>query len=85
MIWTAEISSATNPLDAEPKPIATTVVTYAPQQVIVVVSSNSRQPNVHPCNFGSNCKAAFFRPDFTDRRHIHPSVFGGGSRRYGRL
>jgi hypothetical protein len=29
MIWTAEISSATNPLDAEPKPIATTVVTYA--------------------------------------------------------
>ena len=31
-----EISSATNPSD----PIATTVVTYAPQEVIVVVNSN---------------------------------------------
>jgi uncharacterized protein DUF4124 len=80
---TAEISSATNPLDADPKPIATTVVTYAPQEVIVVVNSNSR-PNVHPWNFGSNCKPAFFRPDFPDRRYIHPSVFDGGSRRYGR-
>ena len=77
----AEISSATNPLDADPKPIATTVVTYAPQEVIVVVNSNSGQPNVHPCNFGSHCKPAF-RPDFTDRRYIHPSVFDGGSRRY---
>jgi Domain of unknown function (DUF4124) len=37
----AEISSATNLLDADPKPIATTVVTYAPQEVIVVVNSNS--------------------------------------------
>jgi hypothetical protein len=78
----AEILSATNPLDADPKPIATTVVTYAPQEVVVVVNSNSRPPNIHPCNFGSHCKAAFFRPDFTDRRYIHPSVFDGGSRRY---
>ena len=77
----AEISSATNPLDADPTPIATTVVTYAPQEVIVVVNSNSRPPNVHPCNFGSHCKPAF-RPDITDRRYIHPSVFDGGSRRY---
>ena len=77
----AEISSATNPLDADPKPIATTVVTYAPQEVIVVVNSNSGQPNLHPCNFGNHCKPAF-RPDFTDRRYIHPSMFDGGSRRY---
>ena len=73
-----EISSATNPSD----PIATTVVTYAPQEVIVVVNSNlGQQPNIHPCKFGSNCKPAF-RPDFTDRRYIHPSVFDGGSHRY---
>ncbi|HEX4988337.1 MAG TPA: hypothetical protein VFW91_06150 [Candidatus Binatia bacterium] len=77
----AEVSSTTNSLDADPKPIATTVVTYAPQEVIVVVNPNSGQPSVHPCNFGSNCKPAF-RPDFTDRRYIHPSVFEGGSRRY---
>ena len=76
-----EVSGATNPLDAEREPLATTVVTYAPQEVIVVVNSNSGQPNLHPCNFGSNCKPAF-RPDFTDRRYIHPSVFDGGSRRY---
>jgi Domain of unknown function (DUF4124) len=76
-----EISSATNPLDADPKPIATTLITYAPQEVIVVVNSNSGQPNLHPCNFGNHCKPAF-RPDFTDRRYIHPSVFEGGSRRY---
>ena len=73
-----EISSATNPSD----PIATTVVTYAPQEVIVVVNSNlGPQPNNHPCKFGSNCKPAL-RPDFTDRRYIHPSVFDGGSHRY---
>ena len=75
-----EVSGA-NPLDAEREPLATTVVTYAPQEVIVVVNSNSGQPNLHPCNFGSNCKPAF-RPDFTDRRYIHPSVFEGGLRRY---
>jgi len=78
-----EISSATSPFDADSKPIATTVVTYPPQEVIVVVNSNLQQPNVHRCNFGSNCKPAF-RPDFTDRRYIHPSVFEGGSRRYAR-
>jgi len=76
----AEVLSTTNSLDADPKPIATTVVTYAPQEVIVVVNSNSPQPNVHPCNFGNHCKPAS-RPDFTDRRYIHPSVFDGGSRR----
>jgi hypothetical protein len=76
-----EIPSATSPFDADPKPIATTVVTYVPQEVIVVVNPNSGQPSVHLCNFGSNCKPAF-RPDFTDRRYIHPSVFEGGSRRY---
>jgi len=77
----AEISGAKNSLDAEREPLATTLVTYAPQEVIVVVNSNSGQPNVHPCNFGSNCKPVF-RPEFTDRRYIHPSVFEGGSRRY---
>jgi Domain of unknown function (DUF4124) len=77
----AEISGTKNPLDAEREPLATTVVTYAPQEVIVVVNSNSGQPNLHPCNFGNHCKPAF-RPDVTDRRYIHPSVFDGGSRRY---
>lgn len=78
----AEISWAKNPLDAEREPLATTVVTYAPQEVnIVVVNSNLQQPSLHPCAFGGHCKPAF-RPDFTDRRYIHPSVFDGASRRY---
>ena len=80
----AEISAAKNSLDAEREPLATTVVNYAPQEVnVVVVNSDSRQPNLHPCAFGGHCKPAF-RPDFTDRRYIHPSVFDGSSRRYGR-
>jgi hypothetical protein len=77
----AETSGTTSPLDTEPESIATPVVTYAPQEVIVVVNSDSRPPNVRPCKFGSNCKPVF-RPDFTDRRYIHPSVFDGSSRRY---
>jgi hypothetical protein len=80
----AEISGAKNPLDAEREPLATTVVTYALQEVnIVVVNSNLQQPNLHPCAFGGHCKPAF-RPDFTDRRYIHPSVFDGSSRCYAR-
>ena len=70
----AETSGATSPLGAEPKSIATPVVTYVPQEVIVVVNSDSRQPNAHPCKFGNNCKPVF-RPGFADRRYIHPSVF----------
>ena len=48
---------------------------------LVVVNSNLQQPSLHPCAFGGHCKPAF-RPNFTDRRYIHPSVFDGSSRRY---
>ena len=62
-------------LPAEPAPFI-----YAPQEVIIVVSSPSRR-HFHkpPCKV--HCGPSF-RPDFNNRRYIHPSVFNGGSRQY---
>jgi Domain of unknown function (DUF4124) len=66
--------------DADAWQTATTVTTHAPQELnIVVVNSDLRVPDIRPCKFGSDCKPVF-RPDFTDRRYIHPSVFDDGSR-----
>jgi uncharacterized protein DUF4124 len=56
-----EISSATNPSD----PIATAVVTYAPQEVIVVVNSNLRQPNNHPCKLEAIANPPFVQTSRT--------------------
>lgn len=57
-------------------------VSYHSEPVtIVVVNSILRRPGKHPCHAKGNCQPAF-RPDFNDRRHIHPSVFGGGARQY---
>ena len=52
--------------------------TGASENVTIVVVNNS----VHkkPCH-GHACSGRF-KPDFNDRRYIHPSVFNGGSRQY---
>jgi Domain of unknown function (DUF4124) len=76
-------ASPINPSDtaAATEP-AQSVVTYAPQETNIVVSnSNSRRPHVRACKWGNSCRPAF-RPNFNDRRYIHPSVFDGGSRQY---
>lgn len=56
-------------------------VIYAPQEnTIVVVNGQQHAARHQPCR-GERCAPAF-RPDINDRRHIHPSVFSGGSRQY---
>jgi len=58
------------------------VVYYVPQDVqIVVVNPLVRHPHKNPCPTPGGCKPAF-RPNFNDRRFIHPSVFNGGSRQF---
>jgi hypothetical protein len=57
------------------------VVYYSPQYFqIVVVNPAVRHPHKKPCLIPEGCKPSF-RPNFDDRRFIHPSVFDGGSRR----
>jgi hypothetical protein len=75
-------SALTSPEDGTHQ-IGTAVVTYAPQEVNIVVVGNpdARRSQAHSCKFGGNCKPAF-RPNFADRQYIHPSVFDGGSRQY---
>ncbi|HWO43740.1 MAG TPA: DUF4124 domain-containing protein [Candidatus Eisenbacteria bacterium] len=64
------------PAPAEPAPF----IYYAPQEVTIVVSNSSRRRfHKPPCKV--HCGPSF-RPDFNDRRYIHPSVFNGGSRQY---
>ena len=46
--------------------------------VTVIVVNNSEQNK--PCH-GHGC-AARFKPNFNDRRYIHPDVFNGGTRQY---
>lgn len=58
------------------------VFNYAPQQTtIIVVNANPRHRERNPCAGNNHCPAAF-RPNFNDRRYVHPSVFNGGSRQY---
>ena len=74
-----EVSQPSPLLASEPGP--PTFVTYAPQEVtIVVVNSSVQQPGTKSC-VGDNCKRGF-RPDFNHRWHVHPRVFAGGSRQF---
>ena len=65
-----------------PETVAPTPVTYAPQEIIVVVNSNAQQPVTKPC-VGDNCKRGF-HPGFNNRAHVHPRVFAGGLHRFTR-
>jgi hypothetical protein len=60
------------------EPAGPTIVTYAPQEVIVVVNSSAQQPATKSC-VGDNCKRGF-RPGFNHRWHIHSRGFASGSR-----
>lgn len=56
-------------------------VIYNPQTFnIIVVNSGVHRFKKRPCR-GGDCRPVF-RPNFNDRRYIHPSVFDGGSRQY---
>ena len=70
------------PSGSEQKPLPPTNIHYNPQPVtIVVVNSTVHHPRKHPCHSPDGCQGVF-RPNFDDRRYIHPSVFNGGSRQY---
>lgn len=58
-----------------------TNIFYSPQQTIVVINSTVIHPRKRACRTPGGCQGAF-RPNFNDRRYIHPSVFDGGSRQY---
>jgi len=74
---------ALSPKEVEPAKAAPQIVHYNPQQTtIVVVNSIVHRPRRHPCPGAVRCQPQVFRPNFEDRRYIHPSVFDGGSRQY---
>jgi Domain of unknown function (DUF4124) len=56
-------------------------ITYAPTELNIVVVNRARFHKKDPCRAAGGCKTVF-RPDFTNRRYVHPSVFTGGSRQY---
>lgn len=69
-----------------PEPTQSTppvVIHYNPQPLtIVVVHSIMRRPKEKRCFLPEGCAPAF-RPDFNDRRYVHPSAFDpGGSRQF---
>lgn len=69
--------------EPEQKTVAPPVIHYSPQNItIVVVNSVVQHPRKHPCPGPARCQPQVFRPNFEDRRYIHPSVFDGGSRQY---
>ena len=78
-----KLPEATSPADREPANLPRQVVHYNPQQTTIVVVNHTtivRPPKDKSCA-AEGCKPVF-RPNFNDRRYIHPSVFDGGSRQY---
>lgn len=70
------------PPEPEPTKGAPPVIYYNPQYfTIVVVDSIVRRPKNRVCLIAESCRPVF-RPNFADRRYIHPTVFTGGSRQF---
>lgn len=58
------------------------IIYYTPRHTeIVVINTTVVQSRKHSCLPPANCQG-LFRPNFEDRRFIHPSVFDGGSRQF---
>ena len=71
-----------SPSEPEPSKIPQPIIHYNPQSIqIVVVHSIVRRPKEKRCLFPEGCVPAF-RPNFNDRRYIHPSVFNGGPQQH---
>lgn len=68
--------------EAEQKTVAPPTIHYNSQYLnIVVVNSVTLPPRKHPCSISKSCQGVF-RPNFDDRRYIHPSAFNGGTRQF---
>jgi hypothetical protein len=74
-------SNQTDESETYAMPTPPPVITYAPQELNIVVVNRARPHKKNPCRAVAECRSVF-RPDFTNRRYIHPSVFDGGSRQY---
>ncbi|HXG53099.1 MAG TPA: DUF4124 domain-containing protein [candidate division Zixibacteria bacterium] len=61
----------------EPRVPEPVIVNYAPGETTIIVVNSGARKRPHRCR--GDCG---FRPNFFDRRYIHPSVFNGGSRQY---
>ncbi len=78
----AKTPEAVSPIEPEATKVDQPIIHYNPQYFhIVVVHSIVRHPKKRPCLIPEGCRTVF-RPNFEDRRYIHPSVFNGGSRQY---
>lgn len=70
------------PTEPEQKTAAPPTIQYSPQFTnVVVINSTVLHLKKRPCPSSQGCQGVF-RPNFDDRRFIHPSVFDGGSRQY---
>ena len=70
------------PPESEQKTVAPQNIYYNPQNInIVVINSVVHHPSKHLCSNPQGCQGVF-RPNFDDRRFVHPSVFNGGSRQF---
>ena len=82
-VWAPDVPEVVSSPEPEPPKVAPPVIHYSPQDIaIVVVNSIVHHPRRHPCPGPARCQPQVFRPNFDDRRYIHPSVFNGGSRQY---
>jgi len=71
------------PQEPEPAGAAQPIIHYNTQHINIVVINNHivRAPKHIPCAVPEGCKPVL-KPNFNDRRFIHPSVFDGGSRQF---
>ncbi len=76
-----EPDAASPPDPPQKKAAPPNVQDYSQHITIVVINSVVHQIRKHPCLNPAGCQGVF-RPNFDDRRFIHPSVFNGGSRQF---
>lgn len=82
-VWSPDVPEVVSFPEPEAPKVAPPVIHYSPQDIIIVVVNTVVQhPRKHPCPGPARCQPQLFRPNFEDRRYIHPSVFNGGSRQF---
>lgn len=82
-VWSPDVPEVVSSPEPEAPKVAPPVIHYSPQDItIVVINSVVQHPRKHPCPGPARCQPQVFRPNFEDRRFIHPSVFDGGSRQF---
>ncbi|MGH7773531.1 MAG: DUF4124 domain-containing protein [Candidatus Binatia bacterium] len=74
----AKTPEAVIPIELEATQLDQPIIHYNPQYFhVVVVHPIVRRSKKKPCLIPEGCRTVF-RPNFEDRRYIHPSAFNGG-------